>query len=67
MDRGSSLNIMHAETLDTMGINRLLIQPIGAPFHGFVLGKQAMPLGQIDLPVTFRNSTNYRMETLPLK
>ena len=27
-------------------------------------GKQAMPLGQIDLPVTFGNPTNYRMVTL---
>ena len=26
--------------------------------------KQAMPLGQIDLPITFGNPTNYRMETL---
>ena len=34
------------------------------PFHDIVPGKQAIPLGQIDLPVTFRNPTNYRMETL---
>ncbi|XP_066351473.1 uncharacterized protein [Miscanthus floridulus] len=27
-------------------------------------GKQAMPLGQIDLPVTFGYLTNYRTETL---
>ena len=26
-----------------------------------------MPLGQIDLPVTFGNLTNYRMETLTFK
>ena len=26
--------------------------------------KQAILLGQIDLPVTFRDPTNYRMETL---
>ena len=26
--------------------------------------KQVVPLGQIDLPVTFGNLTNYRMETL---
>ncbi|XP_066323820.1 uncharacterized protein [Miscanthus floridulus] len=45
MDGGSSLNIMYAETLDAMGIDRSWIQPIGAPFHGIVLGKQAMPLG----------------------
>ncbi|XP_066365644.1 uncharacterized protein [Miscanthus floridulus] len=29
--------------------------------------KQAMLLGQIDLPITFKNSTNYRMETLTLE
>jgi hypothetical protein len=43
MDGGSGLN-MYAETLDTMGINRLRIWPIGVPFHGVVPGKQAMPL-----------------------
>ena len=35
-----------------------------APFHGVVPGKQAVPLGQIDMPVTFGNPTNYRTETL---
>ena len=34
------------------------------PFHGIVPGKQAVPLGQINLLVTFRDLTNYRMETL---
>ena len=29
-----------------------------------MLGKQAIPLGQINLPVTFKDSTNYRIETL---
>ena len=29
-----------------------------------MLGKQAVPLDQIDLPITFGNPTNYRMETL---
>ncbi|XP_066351636.1 uncharacterized protein [Miscanthus floridulus] len=64
MDGGNSLNIMYAETLDAMGIDRSRIQPTGAPFHGIVLGKQAMPLGQIDLPVTFGNLTNYRTKAL---
>ena len=27
-------------------------------------GKQAMPLGQIDLPITFGDPTNYRTETI---
>ena len=29
--------------------------------------KKAMPLRQIDLPITFENSTNYRTETLTLE
>jgi hypothetical protein len=64
MDGGSGFNIMYAEMLDAMGINQSCIRPIGVPFHGIVLGKQAIPLGQIDLPVTFGDPANYRMETL---
>ena len=39
----------------------------GRPEHlstASCLEKQAMPLGQIDLPITFGDPTNYRMETL---
>ncbi|XP_066358121.1 uncharacterized protein [Miscanthus floridulus] len=64
MDGGSGLNIMYAETLDAMGIDRSRIRPTRVPFHGIMPGKQAMPLGQIDLPITFGNWTDYRMETL---
>ena len=64
MDGGSGLNIMYAKTLDTMGIDRSHIRLTGAPFHGIVPRKQAVPLGQIDLPITFRDPSNYWMETL---
>ena len=39
MDGGSSLNIMYADTLDAMGINRSCIRPTRTPFHGIRLGK----------------------------
>ena len=55
---------MYAKTLDAMGIDRSRIRPTEAPFHGIMPRKQAGPLGQIDLPVTFGNLTNYRTETL---
>ena len=45
MDGGSGLNILYVETLDAMGIDRARIQPTGAPLHGIVPRKQAMPLG----------------------
>jgi hypothetical protein len=64
MDGGSGLNNMYVEMLDAMGINRSCIQLTRAPFHGIVLGKQAKPLGQIDLPVTFGDKSNLRIETL---
>ena len=47
-----------------MGVDRSNLHPIRAPFHGVVTGKQAMPLGQIDLPITFRDQFNYRTKTL---
>ena len=64
MDGGSGLNIMYAKTLDEMGVDRTNLRPIRAPFHGVIPGKQAIPLGQIDLSVTFGDRSNYRTETL---
>ena len=64
MDGGSGLNIIYAETLDEMGIDRTRVRPTRARFHDIVPGKHAMPLGQIDLPVTFGDPSNYRTKTL---
>ena len=64
MDGGSGLNIMYTKMLDAMGIDRSRIRPTGAPFHNIMPGKQAMPLRQIDLPITFGDSSNYRMKAL---
>ncbi|XP_066316134.1 uncharacterized protein [Miscanthus floridulus] len=36
MDEGSGLNIMYAETLDAIGIDRSHLWPTGAPFHGIL-------------------------------
>jgi hypothetical protein len=67
MDGGSDLNIMYVETLDAMGVDRSRIRPTGATFHGIVPGKQAKPLRQIDLPITFGDPSNFRIETLTFK
>ena len=53
MDGGSGLNVMYAKTLDAMGIDRSCIQLTRVPFHSIIPRKQAMPLGQINLPITF--------------
>ena len=64
MDGGSGLNIMYDDTLDAMGVDPSCVQPTETPFHGVVSRKQAILLRQINLPVTFRDPTNYRMKTL---
>jgi hypothetical protein len=63
LDRGSSLNIIYAETLGLLQIDLSSIRAGTTPFHGIILGKRVQPLGQLDLPVCFRTPSNFRMET----
>jgi hypothetical protein len=64
MDGGSGINVLYASTLDDMGIPRSQLRPSTAPFHGVVPGMEVLPIGQIDLPVTFGDLRNFRTETL---
>jgi hypothetical protein len=64
MDGGSGINVLYASTLDEMGIPRSVLRPSTAPFHWVVPGIEALPLGQIDLPVTFGDVRNFHTETL---
>ena len=67
MDGGSGLNILYIDTLDAMRIPRSELSPASSPFHGVILGAQAYPLGQIDLPVMFGDRANFRSEVLTFK
>jgi hypothetical protein len=67
MDGGSSLNIIYAETLELLGVDRSEIRAGAAPFHGIAPRKRILSLGQIDLPVCFGTPTNFRKETLTFK
>jgi hypothetical protein len=64
MDGGSGINVLYASTLDDMGIPRSALRPSIVPFHEVVPGMEALPIGQIDLPVMFRDVRNFRTETL---
>jgi hypothetical protein len=64
MDGGSSLNIIYAETLELLGVDRSEIRASAAPFHGIAPRKRILPLEQIDLPVCFRTPSNFQKETL---
>jgi hypothetical protein len=64
MDRGSSLNIIYAETLGLLQIDLSTIRVGVAPFHGIIPRKRVQPFGQLDLPVCFGTPSNFRKETL---
>jgi hypothetical protein len=64
MDGGSRINVLYSSTLDEMAIPRSALRPSTVPFHGVIPGIEALPLGQIDLPVTFGDVRNFRTETL---
>ncbi|XP_066360888.1 uncharacterized protein [Miscanthus floridulus] len=64
VDSGAGLNIIFARTLDDMKIPCSRIKPSVAPFHGIVSGKPAIPLRNIELPVTFGTRDKYRIETV---
>ena len=40
MDGGSGLNILYANTLELLEIDRSMLRGDVAPFHGIVLGKR---------------------------
>jgi hypothetical protein len=67
MDGGRGINVLYASTLDDMGISLSQLRPSTAPFHGVVLGMEALFIGQIDLPVTFGDMRNFHTETLPFE
>jgi hypothetical protein len=59
MDGGSSINIIYAETLGLLGVDLSTIRADAAPFHDIVPGKRVLPLGQLDLPVSFGTLSNF--------
>ncbi|XP_066375183.1 uncharacterized protein [Miscanthus floridulus] len=64
MDGGSGLTILYVDTLDAMRIPQSELHQVSSLFHGVIPGTQAYPLRQIDLPVTFGDRANFRLEEL---
>jgi hypothetical protein len=67
MDGGSGINVLYASTLDDMGITRSQLRSSTAPFHEVVPGMEALPIGKIDMPITFMDLRNFRTEILTFK
>jgi hypothetical protein len=64
MDGGSVLNLMYLNTFEGLGLPRDQLQSSPHLFYRVVLGKQSIPLRRLTMLVTFKDSSNYRTETL---
>jgi hypothetical protein len=64
MDRGSSLNLIYADTLRKIKILMDNLLPTETSFHGIVPGKPTYPLGAIHLDIIFGTPSNFRKEKI---
>jgi hypothetical protein len=67
MDGDSSLNILYTSTLNKMGIPWSSLHPSKTSYCGIMLGKEAVPLGRIQLNITFGQPDNFCKELLTLE
>ncbi|XP_039797577.1 uncharacterized protein LOC120662510 [Panicum virgatum] len=61
VDGGSTLDIIFASTLESMGYDMTTLVPSDQSFYGIIPGARSTPIGRVTLPVTF-GTRNYRTE-----
>ena len=64
MDGGSGINILYKDAFNKLNVDIRKLHASQSPFHGIIPGQRVMPLGMIDLSLTFGNAVHYRKETL---
>jgi hypothetical protein len=64
MNGGSGINILYKDAFNKLNMDIRKLHASRSPFHGIVLGRRVMPLGTIDLSVTFSDAVHYQKETL---
>ena len=64
MDGGCGINILYKDAFDKLNVDIRMLQASQSPFHGIILGRRVMPLGMIDLSMTFGDTVHYQKEIL---
>ena len=64
MDGGSGINILYKDAFDKLNMDIRKLHALQSPFHDIAPRRCIMPLGTIDLFVTFGDAAHYRKETL---
>jgi hypothetical protein len=64
IDSGASLNLLMRRTFIEMGLSLADLTSVQDTFHGIILGQSSIPIGRIDLEVSYGSGENKRRETL---
>ena len=64
MDGGSGINILYKDAFDKLNVDIRKLHASQSPFDSIVHGWCVVPLGIIDLSMTFGDVVHYRKETL---
>jgi hypothetical protein len=64
IDNGASLNLLMRRTFIEMGLSLADLTPVQDTFHGIIPGQSSMPVGRIDLEVSYGLGENKHREIL---
>jgi hypothetical protein len=64
IDNGASLNLLMRRTFIEMGLSLADLTPVQDTFHGIIPGQSSMPVGRIDLEVSYGSGENKHREML---
>jgi hypothetical protein len=64
IDSGASLNLLMRRTFIEMGLKLVDLTTVQDTFHGIIPGQLSMPVGRIDLKVSYGSGENKRREML---
>jgi hypothetical protein len=67
MDGGSGINILYKDAFNKLNMDIRKLHASQSPFHGIIPGWRVMPLGTIDLSMTFSDAVHYKRRHSPLK
>jgi hypothetical protein len=67
IDNWASLNLMMRKTFIEMGLNLADLTPVHDTFYGIILGQSSIPIGHIDLEVSYEIGENKRREMRTFK
>ena len=64
LDGGSGIDILYKDAFDKLNVDIRKLHALQSPFHDIVPRRRVMPLGTIDLSMSFDDVVHYQKETI---